>query len=51
MQVCLVVVDSIASPFRQGFKDNGQRNRLLNGLAQNFIKLATSYDLAVCCNT
>jgi len=44
-----VIVDSIAAPFRHGFKDLGLRNRLLSGLAQNFIKLATQFGLAVGC--
>ena len=46
-QVRLIVVDSIASPFRHGFEDMGLRNRLLSGMAQNFIKLATQFNIAV----
>ena len=46
-QVKLVVVDSIAGPFRHGFEDMGLRNRLLSGIAQNLIKLATQSNIAV----
>ena len=46
-QVRLVVVDSIASPFRHGFEDMGLRNRVLSGVAQNLIKLATQFNIAV----
>ncbi|XP_019854836.1 PREDICTED: DNA repair protein RAD51 homolog 3-like [Amphimedon queenslandica] len=46
-KVCLIVVDSIASPFRSSFKDMGLRHRLLSGLAQTFLKLATQFSLAV----
>ena len=46
-QVRLVVIDSIASPFRHGFDDMGLRNRLLSGLAQTLIKLATKFNIAV----
>lgn len=46
-QVRLVVIDSIASPFRHGFEDMALRNRILSGLAQNLIKLATQNNIAV----
>ena len=46
-QVRLVVVDSVASPFRHGFTDMGMRNRILSGMAQNLIKMATLHDIAV----
>ena len=46
-QVKLVIVDSIAGPFRHGFEDMGLRNRLLSGIAQNLIKLATQSNIAV----
>ena len=43
-----MVVDSIAAPFRHGFADDmGMRNRILSGMAQNLIKLATVSNLAV----
>ncbi len=42
-----MVVDSVASPFRHGFSDMGMRNRILSGMAQNLIKMATLNDLAV----
>ena len=47
LQVRLVVVDSIASPFRHGFEDMGLRNRVLSGMAQNLIKLATQFNTSV----
>nr|8GJ8_A Chain A, RAD51C [Alvinella pompejana] len=46
-QICLIVVDSIAFPFRHHFEDYALRTRLLNGLAQSFIKLAVDFKLAV----
>lgn len=46
-KVRLVVVDSIAFHFRHDFDDLSQRTRLLNGLAQTFIKMATEHKLAV----
>ena len=42
-----MVVDSIASPFRHGFEDMGLRNRVLSGMAQNLIKLATQFNTSV----
>uniref|UniRef100_A0A0B6YUW2 DNA repair protein RAD51 homolog 3 n=1 Tax=Arion vulgaris TaxID=1028688 RepID=A0A0B6YUW2_9EUPU len=46
-QVRLVIVDSIACPFRQNFEDMSVRNRLLTTLAQNLIKIATQFKVAV----
>ena len=46
-QVKLIVVDSIAFPFRHDFEDLALRTRILNGLAQSFIKIAHDCDLAV----
>ena len=46
-QVRLVVVDSIASHFRHNFEDMGLRNRVLSGLAQNLIRMATQSNIAV----
>ncbi|XP_016345959.1 DNA repair protein RAD51 homolog 3-like [Sinocyclocheilus anshuiensis] len=46
-EVRLVVIDSIAFPFRHDFEDLSQRTRLLNGLAQQLIQLATQHSLAV----
>ncbi|CAK6978000.1 DNA repair protein RAD51 homolog 3 [Scomber scombrus] len=46
-RVRLLVIDSVASPFRQLFDDMSQRTRLLNGLAQQLISTATSRDIAV----
>lgn len=46
-KVRLVVVDSVAAPFRLGFADMAVRNRVLSGMAQNLIKLATIHNLAV----
>ncbi|KAG7520358.1 DNA repair protein RAD51-like 3 [Solea senegalensis] len=42
----LLVIDSVARPFR-GFDDLSQRTRLLQGLAQQLVTLATRHDLAV----
>ncbi|KAK7485386.1 hypothetical protein BaRGS_00023334 [Batillaria attramentaria] len=46
-KVKLVVVDSIAFPFRHNFDDLSLRTRLLTSMAQNCIKLATDFSLAV----
>ncbi|XP_031427152.1 DNA repair protein RAD51 homolog 3 [Clupea harengus] len=46
-EVQLVVIDSIAFPFRHDFEDFSQRTRLLNGLAQQLIQLATEHSVAV----
>ncbi len=46
-QVKLIVVDSIAFHFRHDFEDLSLRTRLLNGLAQSFIKAAKLNKLAV----
>ena len=46
-QVKLIVVDSIAFQFRHDFDDLALRTRLLNGLAQSFIKMACEKQLAV----
>ncbi|XP_030648090.1 DNA repair protein RAD51 homolog 3 [Chanos chanos] len=45
--VRLVVIDSIAFPFRHDFEDLSQRTRLLNGLAQQLIQMATKHSVAV----
>ena len=47
LQVNLIVVDSIAFQFRHDFDDLPLRTRLLNGLAQSFIKMACENQLAV----
>ena len=47
LQVKLIVVDSIAFQFRHDFDDLALRTRLLNGLAQSFIKMACENQLAV----
>ncbi|KAI1903491.1 hypothetical protein AGOR_G00027740 [Albula goreensis] len=46
-EVRLVVIDSIASPFRHGFEDLSYRTRLLSGLAQRLIQMATLQSVAV----
>ncbi|KAJ7387091.1 DNA repair protein rad51c [Desmophyllum pertusum] len=46
-KVKLIVVDSIAFHFRHDFDDLALRTRLLNGLAQSFIKMACERQLAV----
>lgn len=45
--VRLLVIDSVAFPFRQLFDEFSQRTRLLNGLAQQLITMATSHEIAV----
>lgn len=42
-----MVVDSVAFHFRQDFGDMSQRTRILNGMAQQLIRLAAKHDLAV----
>ncbi|XP_072043905.1 DNA repair protein RAD51 homolog 3-like [Amphiura filiformis] len=46
-KVHLIVIDSIAFHFRHDFDDMSLRTRLLNGLAQNLIRIATHQNLAV----
>lgn len=46
-EVCLIVVDSVSFPFRYGFDDMALRSRLLTGLAQDYLELASRFDLAV----
>ncbi|XP_048840345.1 DNA repair protein RAD51 homolog 3 isoform X2 [Brienomyrus brachyistius] len=46
-EVRLVVIDSIAFPFRHDFEDLSQRTRLLNGLAQQLAQMANQYNVAV----
>lgn len=41
------MIDSVASPFRPLFDELLQRTRLLSGLAQQLVSMATSHDLAV----
>eukprot|EP00055_Hartaetosiga_balthica_P015612 m.93501 g.93501 ORF g.93501 m.93501 type:complete len:327 (-) comp8912_c0_seq1:138-1118(-) len=43
----LIIVDSIAFHFRNEFGKAGMRNRMLNGIAQKLMSLATRHDLAV----
>ncbi|KAK5873236.1 hypothetical protein PBY51_018298 [Eleginops maclovinus] len=46
-RVRLLVIDSMAFPFRLHFDELSQRTRLLNGLAQQFIAMASSHHIAV----
>lgn len=46
-RVRLLVIDSVASPFRPLFDEFSQRTRLLNGLSQQLLALATNHDIAV----
>lgn len=46
-QVRLVVIDSIAFPFRHDLEDLSLRTRLLNGLAQQLITRANDHKVAV----
>ncbi|XP_034092078.1 DNA repair protein RAD51 homolog 3 isoform X1 [Gymnodraco acuticeps] len=43
----LLVIDSVAFPFRLHFDELSQRTRLLNGLAQQLIAMATSHNVAM----
>lgn len=45
----LVVIDSAASPFRTELSDARLRTRVLTGMAQGLIKLATEKGLAASC--
>lgn len=46
-QVKVIVVDSIAFPFRHNFDDLSLRTRLLTSMAQSCIKLATGFNVGV----
>lgn len=46
-KVRLLVIDSLAFPFRQHFDELSQRTRLLSGLSQQLIAMATSHEIAV----
>ncbi|PIK51644.1 putative DNA repair protein [Apostichopus japonicus] len=46
-KIKLIIIDSIAFHFRHDLDDMALRTRLLNGLAQSLIKMATMYRLAV----
>ncbi|KAJ3326431.1 DNA repair protein rad51c [Blyttiomyces sp. JEL0837] len=46
-RVKLVIIDSVAFHFRQGFNDMGLRSRLLNGMAQTLRKVADQFGAAV----
>ncbi|TWW56050.1 DNA repair protein RAD51 homolog 3 [Takifugu flavidus] len=46
-RVRLLVIDSVASPFRPLFDELLQRTRLLSGFAQQLLSMATSHDIAV----
>ncbi|XP_074537696.1 DNA repair protein RAD51 homolog 3 [Halichoeres trimaculatus] len=46
-KVRLLVIDSLAFLFRQHFEELSQRTRILNGLAQQLIAMATSQNMAV----
>ncbi|XP_071849768.1 DNA repair protein RAD51 homolog 3-like [Apostichopus japonicus] len=46
-KIKLIIIDSIAFHFRHDLDDMSLRTRLLNGLAQSLIKMATMYRLAV----
>ena len=51
LQVRLVVIDSIAAPFRQNFDDMRTRTSMLQSISQELNKLAAEHNLAVCCFT
>ncbi|XP_073521465.1 DNA repair protein RAD51 homolog 3 isoform X1 [Phyllobates terribilis] len=46
-KIKLVIIDSIAFPFRHSFDDLSLRTRLLNMVAQQLINIATQHKLAV----
>ena len=46
-QVRLIVMDSIASPFRFAFEDMSERSKVLNALTQKLITIAVKHQLAV----
>lgn len=46
-RVRLLVIDSVAAPFRQVFDDLSLRTRLLGGLSQRLIAMATGHSIAV----
>ncbi|XP_028839565.1 DNA repair protein RAD51 homolog 3 [Denticeps clupeoides] len=46
-EVRLIVIDSIAYPFRRDFEDFSHRTRLLNALAQHLNQLATQHNVAI----
>uniref|UniRef100_A0A3P9K174 DNA repair protein RAD51 homolog 3 n=1 Tax=Oryzias latipes TaxID=8090 RepID=A0A3P9K174_ORYLA len=46
-RVRLLVIDSVTFPFRQHLDDLSQRTRLLQGLAQQVISMATRHNIAV----
>lgn len=46
-RVRLLVLDSVAAPFRQLFDDLSQRTRLLGGLSQQLVTMATRRHIAV----
>ncbi|XP_067113616.1 DNA repair protein RAD51 homolog 3 [Osmerus mordax] len=46
-EIRLVVIDSIALPFRQDFDDLSQRTRLLGGLALQAFRMAINHNVAV----
>ncbi|CAN9515288.1 unnamed protein product [Ophioblennius macclurei] len=46
-RVRLLVIDSVAAPFRLLFDDLSLRTRLLGGISQQLITLATGHDIAV----
>lgn len=46
-KVRLLVIDSLAFPFRRHFEDFSVRTRLLNGLAQQLIQIASQHSVAV----
>lgn len=46
-KVRLLVIDSVAFPFRLMFDELSQRTRLLNGVGQQLITMAKNYNIAV----
>ncbi|EGG20183.1 putative DNA repair protein [Cavenderia fasciculata] len=43
----LIIIDSIAYPFRRHFSDMGARKRILSSMTQNLLSIAEQYNVAV----
>ena len=50
VQVKLLVIDSIAFPFRQESMDPSTKTRILSGLAQSLLQMAYAKQFAVSCS-
>ena len=50
LQVKVIAIDSFAFHFRHNWDDMSNRTRVMNGLAQQFVKMASANNIAVCQN-